>query len=371
MNKKILVLANRYSTIIQFRSEVMATLCQLGYDVYISLPFDKQKYMDQLKSIGCRLIDAPMERHGTNPLNDLKLLKYYKKIIKEVKPDLILTYTVKPNVYGNLAAKCFKIPVFSTITGLGSVFLKEKSLNRTIVSFLYKISLPYAKKVFFQNEGNKKILFDLGSVKEEQAIMTPGSGVNCKKFVFSEYPENDGKICFISVMRLMKEKGMEELIYAIEKLQNRYDNLKFVFIGRNEDGYQEKVKELEEKGLIEYLGFQDDVPSFIRKANCLILPSFYSEGMNNSLLEASAMGRPVITTDWFGCKESVIDGKTGFICQPRDGESLYNAIVKFIELPYNQKVQMGREANKFVTDNFNRNTVIDIYIKEIEKCLNI
>lgn len=361
---KILFLANRYTTILLFRRELLERLCASGHEVYVSMPFDKEKYMDILKGMGCRLIDAPVERRGTNPIADFKLFLYYVKIMKSIKPHLVLTYTIKPNIYGNISAKICKIPCMSTITGLGSAFQKE-NLSKKIITFLYRHSLPFAKKVFVQNEGIGSTLVSLGVICENQKILTPGSGVNTSKFVYEEYPGPE-KINFLFIGRIMKEKGIDELFRAVKEIKKKYSHVIFSFIGRDEFDYTEKIKEMTEGKYIEYYGFQDDTVPFIKKSHCVVIPS-YHEGMNNSLLEAGSVGRPVITTDIYGCRETLVDGKTGFLCKVKNWESLFFALEKFICLSYEEKKQMGKNAREFVDSSFNRKTVTELYFNEINR----
>lgn len=365
--KKVLILVNHFITLKAYRTELVAKLNELGYKVYVSTPFDTKENMDYLKSFGCELIETPLDRRSSNFIKDIKLYLNYKKLIKKIKPDIVLTYTAKPNIYGIKAASENNIPCFATITGLGSAFQKE-SLRKKIISVLYKWALPHATHVFCQNESNKNILKGIGAITEKQTVMTPGSGVNTEKFEFISYPQKTDIIHFLYTGRLMKEKGVDDLFAVIQKLKNNgYDNLLFHFIGLCETNYDDIINKLTEQGLIKYYGFQKDVKSFIEKCDCLILPSYYPEGMNNALLEAEAMGRPIITTNWPGCRETVKDNVTGFICEPDNQKSLYDSIIKFINLPYENQVIMGKNASKFVNKNFNRKTVVNIYTEYINK----
>ncbi len=360
---KILFLVNHYNTLRVFRKELLIKLNSEGHKVLVSLPFDKEEYMNELKSLGCELVDTPVERRGQNPIKDFKLFLIYKKIIKDIKPDVVLTYTVKPNIYGIKAASDLKVPSIATVTGLGSAFQGE-GFGKKILVLLYKWALHNATKVFFQNENNRDVLADLGIVNKDNTIITPGSGVNVDEFPFTVYPKEDEKLNFLFVGRIMKEKGIEELFEVIERLNEDYNNLTFEFIGWYEDNYKERVEELIKKGYIVYHGFQNDVKPFIERCHCLVIPS-YHEGMNNSLLEASSMGRPVITTSVPGCKEAVIEGDTGFLCEVRSAESLYNKIVDFINLPYNVKADMGKKAREFMIEKFRKEIVVDMYLDQI------
>ncbi|MBQ7257754.1 MAG: glycosyltransferase family 4 protein [Abditibacteriota bacterium] len=312
-----------------------------------------------------RDIPTPIERRGTNPVKDFKLFLVYKKIIKDISPDVVFTYTVKPNIYGIKAASELKVPSIATVTGLGSAFQGE-GFGKKILVLLYRWALHNASKVFFQNRSDRDTFVDLRIVDKKKSLVAPGSGVNTDDFSYKEYPNEDNSLNFLFVGRIMKEKGIDELFEVIEKLNENYNNLKFKFIGWYEDNYKDRVEQLVKKGYITYEGFQPDVRPFIEKCHCLVIPS-YHEGMNNSLLEAQAMGRPVITTNVPGCKETLIDGETGFLCEVKSVESLYNRMVDFISLPYEEKINMGKRGRRLMVMKFRKEIVVDMYLEELMK----
>lgn len=360
--KKILILTNYYLGLKAFRKELLEKFKELGHEVYVSLPFEPD--MSELKPFVNKFFDAPLNRRGVNPIEDIKLYNHYIKILKEVKPDIVLTYTIKSNIYGGLACQKLNIPYYTTITGLGSAFQKE-NLQKKFIVFLYRLGLKKVKKVFFQNETNKNIIISNKITSEEKSILVPGSGVNTEHFVYMDYPEDFDKLNFLFIGRIMKEKGVDELLYCIEKLNEKYNNLSFSFVGNYEDNYKDKIEDFQNRKLIDYYGYQIDVRSFIEKANCIVIPS-YHEGLCNVLLEASACGRPVIATDIPGCRETLIDEETGLLCKVKDTKSLYNSCIKFINLSYEEKKQMGINAREFVKNNFDRKTVVKEYIKTIQ-----
>lgn len=361
---KILILANHYLTLRVFRRELIQKLSE-NDEVVISIPNDEIEYMDELRSFGARLVFVKnMDRRAINPIEDLKLVKEYKALLKEEKPDKVITYTIKCNIYGAWACKSEKIACYCNITGLGSAF-NNGGILKLITSKMYKYSMNKAVKVFFENKGNEKTVLDMKLFKPEQTYVLNGAGVNLDRFAFTEYPEHDAQISFLFFARIMKEKGVDELFYAIEKLSNEYNNLHFDFIGIYEDEYEDKVKELEEKGLIHYYGFQKNVVPFIQRSHCVVLPS-YHEGMANTLLESASIGRPIITSNIHGCMESIIDGKSGLLANVQDKEDLYFKIKDFIELPYEKKVEMGKFARKHMEDNFDKNNVVDETIRVIK-----
>lgn len=360
---KILILSNHYLTLRVFRKDLIHELSK-NHEVVISLPEDEQEYMDELRSFGARLVyEKNMDRRAINPIEDLKLISSYKKLLKTEKPDKVITYTIKCNIYGAWACKSQNIPCYCNITGLGSAFYNG-GMVKTITSKMYKYMMNKAEVVFLENKGNEKTLLDMKIFKPEKTHVLNGAGVNLERFSFTEYPTNDNKVSFLFFARIMKEKGVDELFYAIEKLSAEYDNLEFNFIGIYEDEYESKVNELENKGLIKYHGFQKNVVPFIQNCNCVVLPS-YHEGMANTLLESASIGRPIITSNIHGCMESIIDGKSGYLANVCDKEDLYLKMKKFIELPYDEKVEMGKVARKHMEDNFDKKAVVAETIKII------
>lgn len=353
---KILILANHYLTLRIFRRELIQELSK-NHEVVISIPEDEKEYMDELRSFGARLVyEKNMDRRAINPVKDLKLISSYKKLLKEEKPDRVITYTIKCNIYGAWACKSLNIPCYCNVTGLGSAFYNG-GIIKTITSVMYKCSMNKAKVVFLENKGNEKTLLDMNIFRPEQTFVLNGAGVNLEKFPFTEYPANENKISFLFFARIMKEKGVDELFYAIEKLADEYDNLEFNFIGIYEDEYENKVKTLEDKGLIRYYGFQKDVVPFIQKSNCVILPS-YHEGMANTLLESASIGRPIITSKIHGCMEAVVDNKSGLLAKACNKEDLYEKIRQFIEMPYKEKKDMGNCAREHMENNFDKYGVV-------------
>lgn len=361
---KILILANHYNTLRIFRRELIKKLAELGNEVLISIPPAEKQEIDTLESYGSKVIITDMERRGMNPVKDISLLNRYKKLLREVNPDKVITYTIKPNIYGSIACKSLKIPHYCNVTGLGSAFMADGGLMRKLVSMMYKFSMNKAEKIFFENVGNRDTLVNENIVRAEQTVVMAGAGVNLDEFAFCEYPEDDGSVHFLNVGRIMREKGMDELFYAIKKIKKEYPNTTFDFIGWYEDNYKETVEKMQSENLIAFHGFQSDVTPFIKKANCIVHPS-YHEGMSNTLLESCSMGRPIITSNIHGCLEAVEDGKNGYLCNVKDGEDLYCKIKQFIELPYEKRREMGRYARKFVEMNFDKNDVVDRTVKEI------
>lgn len=357
---RVLVLANFGMGLYNFRKELLEELISKGYEVYVSFP--KDEYVVRLEKIGCNFIDTQLERRGTNPIADLKLLVSYKKMIKQIKPDVVLTYTIKPNVYGGLACAITKTPYISNITGLGTA-IENKGIMRKITLILYRIGLRKATCVFFQNKSNHDFFKSNKIIKGKMKII-PGSGVNLKEHKFEEYPAKDNEITFLFIGRIMKAKGIEELLKAAKIVKLKYPNTRFNLIGGIEENYTQKLKEFEKDNVIQYFGQQKNVHEFIKKTHATILPSHH-EGLANVLLETASMGRPILASRIPGCTETIDEEVTGLGFKVRSVESLVKAITQFIELPYERKKEMGSAGRSKMENEFDRNMVINAYMEEI------
>lgn len=361
--KKIALLSNEHSWTYNLRKEIIQELINNGYKVILVLPYGEK--VDLLKEMGCEFYDVTMfERRGKNPITELRLIFYYKMILKKIKPDVVLTYTIKPNLYGGYVAGRLNIPCIANITGLGTA-VKDKGIIPYATKILYRIGLRKAYCIFAQNEGSKEYLIRNKIAEARQVRRIPGSGVNLDRFSISNYP-NDSIVKFVFISRIMKEKGIEEYLQAATLIKQKYENTEFHVCGFCEDEYKGSLKQKEDEGTVIYHGMIDNVPEFLSTVHCLVHPSYYLEGLSNVCLEACASGRPVITTDHEGCKETVIDGKTGYIVQTQNCKSLVNALERFLSLTYEEKCSMGIEARKHVEKKFDRCIIVDAYMKEIQ-----
>ena len=349
----ILILANYDVGLFCFRKELIEELLK-NNTVFISLPYGE--LVEPLKNMGCVFIDTPLERRGINPIKDFALLLRYCKILKKQKPDLVITYTIKPNVYGGFACRLLKIPYAANITGLGTAF-QGKGILRKLVTLMYKVGLKKAKIVFFENSENRRIFIDEKIVKEGKTCLLNGAGVNIEHFGVAEYPEDDGTTKFLFVGRVMKEKGIDELFKAMKLLREDGVNCILDVVGGCEEDYTEKLKGYESEGWLNYHGYQKDVRPFIKNASCFVLPSWH-EGMANTNLECSAMARPVITSNIHGCLEAVEDGVTGFLCEKQNAEMLYNTMNRFCNLTYAEKKNMGLSARRRMEEIFDKKKVV-------------
>ncbi|MCR5304339.1 MAG: glycosyltransferase family 4 protein [Lachnospiraceae bacterium] len=364
--KKVLILTNSISGIVQFRMDLMRTLREEGYRVYLSCPGEYlyENYEKKLKESGCRIFRHDFSRHGMNPAKELDLIRYYRALCKKVSPDIVLTYTIKPNIYGGAAARGLKIPCIGNVTGLG-VAIENPGLLKTVTLTLYRWGVRKDRLLFFQNSANRDFFVNERIIGQEKTSVLPGSGVDLEEHGYEPYPQ-DGPVTFLYIGRQTKDKGYGELIQAAKRVREKRPQVKFISLGLCEEEFREEHDRLGAASVIEEAGFQEDVGPWLRQCSALILPS-YHEGMSNVLLEAAAAGRPVIATDVPGCRETYIDGATGFSCRRADVDSLEEAILKMADLSPGEREEMGRAGRKYVEENFDRRLVTEKYMAEIRR----
>ena len=358
--KRILFLVNHDVVIYNFRLEIVERFINDGHEVHISSPYGER--IEDLKALGAIYHEIKMDRHGMNPKEELRILNEYKKLLKEIKPDICLGFTIKPNIYGAIAARGLHIPFVANITGLGTA-VENPGLSQKISILLYRYAFKSVQRVFFQNEENKKFFDDHGLAKGK-GIVIPGSGVNLERYPYREYPE-DGKIKFAFISRIMKEKGIDQYLDAAEAFKGR--NVEFHVCGFCEPEYDGRLQEETKNGIVKYHGMIRDVTGFMGDMHCIIHPTFYPEGISNVLLEACATGRPIITTDRSGCREVVDDGVNGYTVECKSSESLIKAVNQFLDLSWEKKKKMGKEARAKVEREFDRQIVVEKYVEEVNK----
>ena len=359
MKGYILVLTNNLFGLHSFRKEVMKAIVDEGYELYISAPNDDK--ITYFEDIGCHVVKTDFNRRGMNPVADLKLLLTYRKLINRLKPQSVLTYTIKPNIYGGIACRLTRTPQIANITGLGDALENGGWLQKLTVS-LYKIGIGRSRHVFFQNRANRDFCVKHGITKKDSSIL-PGSGVNLGYHSYQDYP-SDGVTKFLFIGRLLKDKGIEEFFQMSNVIKKNNPNTEFQIIGPVEGMYQEQLDKLVKMEVIKYIGTTPDVRPYIGRVHCTIMPS-YHEGMSNVNLESAANGRPVITTNVPGCRETVDDGRTGILVKPKDAQDLICGVERFLALPYEQKKLMGLEARKKVEREFDRQIVVKAYLDAI------
>lgn len=360
--KRILFLVNHDVVIYNFRLEIVERFIADGHEVHISSPYGER--IDDLVKLGAIHHDIKMDRHGMNPFSELRLLREYRKLIKEVKPDIVLGFTIKPNIYGAIAARKNKIPFVANITGLGTA-VENPGLSQKVLIALYKYAFKGIQRVFFQNEENRQFFVDHNIAVEAHAML-PGSGVNLERYPFKPYPKDDVvKFAFIS--RIMKEKGIDQYLEAAKEIKKTHANVEFHVCGFCEPEYDGRLKEFNDNGTIIYHGMIRDVAEFMSQMNCIVHPTYYPEGISNVLLEACATGRPIITTNRSGCREVVDNEINGYIVEIKNTGSVVNAIQRFINLPRKEMEDMGVRARKKVEGQFDRTIIVNAYVKETQR----
>lgn len=366
---KILILTNYANGLYLFRKELLLALQQEGHTIEVSLPPDEN--MEKIAALGCRIIETPFERRGNNPVKDVMLFCRYLKIIKDSRADVVFTYTIKPNLYGGLACTVHKKPYICNITGLGTALEKEGILS-TILLHFYKISVKKARRVFFQNIKNQQFMNERG-VACHNASLLPGSGVNLTEHPFREYPVEKNIISFLAVIRIMKDKGIDEYLTAAEEMKQRGANARFFLAGEYEEEtreiYEKRIQRLQEENIICYLGHIDNVEQEMAKRHVIVHPS-YHEGMSNVLLEAAACGRPVLATNVHGCIETLSPNVSGIVFEPRSAQALIEAMEKLLQLSFQERRQMGIAGRHWVETHFDRRLVISAYEQELDKLQN-
>ena len=359
--KKILFLSNHFITLFSFRKELIQKLVEDGNEVYLSLPEDENGYFEKL---GCHIILTEIDRRGVNPKNDLKLIAFYKKMIPEVNPDIIFSYTIKPNIYGTLVTNG-KYKQVCNITGTGGTFL-EDNLVAKICKILYRMSIRKCYKVFFQNTGDRDFFIENKLVNNNYEML-PGSGCNLEEHTFVEMPK-DEIIRFIFIGRVMQLKGIDEYLEAAKIIKTKYPNTEFLIAGWNEeDKYKMIVDDYQEQGIVNYIGFRSDIGDWIAKCNCTVLPSHGGEGVPNVLLESAATGRVCIGSKINGTMDVIDDGVTGYLFETGDAKDLAEKFEKFINLSDADKSAMGRAGRSKIEKEFDRQIVIEKYCEEVKK----
>lgn len=368
MKRKILILCNRASGLYDFRGMLIRTFIEKGYHVQAVVPVTDESAEiaseEKLLALGCELKAMPIDRRGINPVEDIKLLVRYMTFLHKEKPDLVITYTIKCNLYGGIVCRVLQIPYAINVTGLGTAFQSNGMVHK-LVTALYKFSCKKAKVVFFENEANLQFFIDKGMVEVEKTYRLYGAGVDLERFTIAEYPDAEEPMRFLFIGRVMKEKGIDEFFEAARYITQKYPGTEFHVVGNYEDDYQEQTEQLVKQGIIYFHGYQEDVRPFIKMCSAFVLPS-YHEGMANTLLEAGAMARPLITTDIPGCREAVVDGKTGILCEKENGGSLIEAIECFKQLGYEERKNMGIQERKFIEKWFDKQSVVCETVKQLD-----
>ena len=356
----IFLITNHSFMLYKFRKELIQQLLTAHH---VTLVMPAREYTEAFRQMGCDIMDVDVDRRGINPLTDYRLLRTYRTILKQHHPDMVLTYSIKPNIYAGMAAAKLHIPYCANITGLGTAFQRKVLAN--FVTVLYRYAFRKVKTVFFENQSNLNEFLNRSILKKEKTCLLSGAGVNLQEFQCDEYPEGQ-TTNFIFVGRIMKEKGIDELLEAFRRLENDHEQVHLDIVGPFEDDYEEEMKRLEHDPNCRYCGFQNDVRPFLAKAHCLVLPS-YHEGMANTILEAAACSRAVIASDIPGCREGIADQNSGYLVKKKDANDLYEKMKQFVQRLHEEKRQMGREGRKLMEQKFDKQRVVDQTVSAIER----
>ena len=370
MNRKVVIAVNSAWNLVNFRSGLIESLFSHGYEIIAVAPNDE--YSFRLRTLGCRFIPLHMDSKGTNVFQDFFLFIQIAWLLCKEKPNVFLAYTIKLNIYGSLAAHLLGIPVINNIAGLGTIFA-EKNLLSSFVTKLYKLSLAQSSKVFFQNQEDFNFFVRIGLVATSFSEKLPGSGIDIKKFFPQPMPKRV-PFRFLLIARMLWEKGVGEFVEASKIAKKRGLDAEFCLLGfldvQNPGAISKDQMNLwEEEGIVRYLGVSDDVRDEIAEADCIVLPSFYREGTPRALLEAAAMARPIVTTDWIGCRDAVDDGINGYLCKPKDAQDLAKKMLTVFKLSSDQREEMGANGRKKMIGEFDEKIVINRYLNVIKRIM--
>ena len=358
---KILIATNHSYMLWQFRRELIAALLERGHQVMVSTPF--VGHQKDLEGLGCRCVETAVDRRGVNLLRDLGLCMAYRRLLAAEDPDLVLTYSIKPNIYAGFLCRLRGVPYCANVQGLGTAF-QSKGLAE-LVTLMYRMALKGARTVFFENQSNAALFRQRNVLNAARQTVLPGAGVNLERYGFRPCPDHGEQVRLLYLGRIMREKGVDELFWAVRRLRETYGGrVVLALVGFFEDEYREQVETLVQEGAAVFYGFQEDPRPFYADADCVVLPS-YHEGMSNVLLEAAATGRPVVTSDIPGCREAVEDGTTGYLCRVMNREDLYHKLDAFVRLPLEERAEMGRRARAKMERDFDKQTVVDATLRGI------
>ena len=363
--KRIAIAANSASNILIFRRELIEAIRGAGYEPVVIVPADSAAE-ERLASLGVQGLPVPMSRSGLNPFADLALLRSYRRALKALRPAVFLGFTIKPNIYGCIAAAALRIPAIANVSGLGTVFVRRSPVT-ALVERMYRFAFRRAGIVFFQNRDDRDLFVASKIVRPDQARLLPGSGIDLKRYAPAPLPP--GPVKFLLIARLLGDKGVREYVEAARVLRSRQPGAKFQLLGPLDAENRTSIqpRELDRwvaEGVVEYLGAADDVRPFIAEASAIVLPS-YREGLPRSLLEGAAMGRPLIASDVPGCRDVVEPGVNGLLCEARDAQSLGECMEAFLGLAPERRAEMGEAARRTAEERFSHEIVTRAYLDAI------
>ena len=368
--KTIAIVVNTSWNVYNFRLGLLQALQKTGYKIIVIAPNDE--YSNKFKSFGFEYHDVAINNKGTQPVEDIRLIYNLHKIYKNIRPDIVLHFTIKPNIYGTIAASLLGIPVVNNIAGLGTLFVNEDFITK-IAKMLYKFSQARANHIFFQNNDDLDQFIQDSLVDSKKCNVLPGSGIDTNKYLPREKTYSEKKV-FLLIARMLWEKGVGEYVEAARVIKSNHKNIEFQLLGfldvDNRSAIsKDQMQEWMNEGVIDYLGSTDDVSTFISKADCIVLPSFYREGTPRSLLESASMAKPIITTDNTGCRDVVDHGISGYLCKVRDSNDLACKMELFLKLSDKEKDDMGNMGRVKMLAEFDESIVIDKYLNVIDEVL--
>lgn len=371
LKRKIVISINSAWNIYNFRTGLIRGLIKSGYEVLAVAPRDS--YVEAITQMGVRFIPLEMDAKGINPFSEILLIIRYFIILTKERPFVFLGFTIKPNIYGSLVASVLGIKFVNNVAGLGTLFSQRTVLCR-FAELMYKIGLSGSAKIYFQNKDDRKHFVEKNIISLQETELLPGSGVNLEHFSFSplRHDEESKHVRFILMARMLWEKGIAEFVEAAKLLKQKYPQSEYFLLGfldvQNPTAISRKqMDRWVSDGSITYLGVSKDIRSHLKSADCVVLPSFYREGVPHSLLEGAAMGRPIVTSDSVGCRDVVDNGENGYLCKPRDASDLAEKMSLILEMSYQERSEMGEKSRRKMEKEFDEKIVIGKYLKCIKE----
>lgn len=364
--RRILFVSNSSFSMYFFRKGILCYLISQKYEVHVIAPRDYKT--EDLKQLGCIFHELNFHTKNTNPLKDFRVLIGLYKLYRSIRPEIIFQYTIKPNIYGSLAAKLNGIKSIAVITGLGYAFLTDNWINK-LVQFMYKASLRYSESTWFLNTDDLTLFTERKIVSTKKAFILPGEGVNTSEFLPVSTPTEKPQRIFLMIARVLWDKGIREYVEAARLVKKEFPQARFQLLGATDADNPSAVPgsmvmEWQSKGYIEYLGLSTNVKKEISLADCIVLPS-YREGISKVLMEAASMARPLIASNVTGCRELIDEGINGYLCEVKDTISLAGKMKKILELSSDDLLKMGNAGREKMIREFDEEKIIQIYMKEI------
>jgi len=365
--KSVLILSNDVDYLYTLRLETIEELLHEGFSVALSAPSNPRSVF--FEQLGCTFHPVEFTPRGKNPFANLRVLIDYYSLVKTLRPDVVLTYTIKSNIYGGLVCRMHHVPQIANMTGLGKALMDDNLMQKIIIKLL-RTAFKRAKTVFLQNRRDYDYFLSKRITSAQQSVLIPGSGVNLARHPLESYPEDDGTVRLIYIARIIKDKGIEEMMGAAKEVHKKYPFFSCDIVGTiGEPEYGPLLEEYEQSGAGRYLGFQKDIHALITRSHAVVLPSFHLEGIANVLLEGASTGRPVLSTNHIGCRDTFDDSVSGIMFEPRSESALIEAIERFIALPYDQKEAMGLAGRKKVEREFDRRLIVEAYRNAVNQAL--